>query len=179
MLKSKKETRLINCLVCWTCGGRTNPKHFTLQDGSAVCGICHSKNPLGNLLKMSIQEVTTPSEIIVCFTQGGTAAHALHLDCKTALGPWITFASAETLEKALRIWAQRMNRRQRIELAWGDVVKAAVTSGCCRTARIFSRSTTASCDPISGRHVSRAALSFNGESDGFPNGPSSKRRCNR
>jgi hypothetical protein len=26
----------------------------------------------------------------------------LHIDCKTALGPWITFASAETLEKALR-----------------------------------------------------------------------------
>jgi hypothetical protein len=102
MLKSKKETRLINCLVCWTCGGRTNPNHFTLQDGGAVCGLCHSKNPLGNLRKISIQEVTTPSEIIVCFTQGGTAAHALHLDCKTALGPWITFASAETLEKALR-----------------------------------------------------------------------------
>ena len=51
---------------------------------------------------MSIQEVTEASEVIVCFTRGGTAAHALHLDCKTALGPWITFASAETLEKALR-----------------------------------------------------------------------------
>jgi hypothetical protein len=46
--------------------------------------------------------VTEPTEIIVCFTRGGTIAHALHLDCKTMLGPWIKFASAETLEKALR-----------------------------------------------------------------------------
>jgi hypothetical protein len=36
-----------------------------------------------------IQEMTEPSEIIVCFTRGGTIAHALHLDCKTVLGPWI------------------------------------------------------------------------------------------
>jgi hypothetical protein len=78
------------------------PNHFELRDMRAVCGLCGAVNPLANLRKMSIQEVTTPSEIIVCFTQGGTAAHALHLDCKTALGPWITFASAETLEKALR-----------------------------------------------------------------------------
>jgi hypothetical protein len=46
------------------------------------------ENPLGNLRKMSIQEVTEPSEILVCFTRGGTAAHALHHDCKTVLGPW-------------------------------------------------------------------------------------------
>ena len=49
-----------------------------------------------------IQEVTEPAEIIVCFTQSGKAAHALHIDCKTALGPWTKFASAKTLEKALR-----------------------------------------------------------------------------
>jgi hypothetical protein len=51
---------------------------------------------------MSLQEVTEPSEILVCFTQGGTAAHARHIDAKTVLGPWIKFQSAETLEKALR-----------------------------------------------------------------------------
>ena len=77
------------------------PNHFTLKDGGALCGLCQTKNPLGNLRKMSIQEVTEPSEILVCFTQGGTAAHALHIDCKTVLGPWIKFTSAETLEKAL------------------------------------------------------------------------------
>src|ERR1700733_2622566 len=48
------------------------------------------------------KEVTEPSEIIVCFTRSGEIAHALHLDCKTVLGPWVKFASAETLEKALR-----------------------------------------------------------------------------
>jgi hypothetical protein len=78
------------------------PNHFTLKDGGVVCGLCESKNPLGNLQKMSLQEVTEPSEIIVCFTQGGTAAHALQNDAKTVLGPWIKFQSAETLEKALR-----------------------------------------------------------------------------
>jgi hypothetical protein len=48
-----------------------------------------------------LQEVTTPNEILVCFTQNGTAAHALHVDCKTVLGPWIKFTSAETLDRAL------------------------------------------------------------------------------
>jgi hypothetical protein len=42
------------------------------------------------------------TEIIVCFTRSGEIAHALHLDCKTVLGPWVKFQSAETLEKALR-----------------------------------------------------------------------------
>ena len=32
----------------------------------------------------------------------GQAAHALHIDSKTTLGPWITFSSGETLEKAMR-----------------------------------------------------------------------------
>jgi hypothetical protein len=102
MLKQRRENRFVSCLVCWTCHGRMGPNHFTLMDGGAVCGLCATKNPLGNLRKMSIQEVTEPSEIIVCFTRGGEIAHALHLDCKTVLGPWVKFASAETLEKALR-----------------------------------------------------------------------------
>jgi hypothetical protein len=51
---------------------------------------------------MLLQEVTEPSEIIVCFTRGGEIAHALHHDAKTVLGPSIKFTSAETLEKALR-----------------------------------------------------------------------------
>jgi hypothetical protein len=100
MLKQKRENRIVNCLVCWTCHGRMGPNHFTLKDGGAVCGLCETKNPLANLQKMSIQEVTEPSEIIVCFTRGGTVAHALHLDCKTILGPWINFTSGETLERA-------------------------------------------------------------------------------
>lgn len=78
------------------------PNHFILKDGGAICGLCESKNPLGNLRRLSMQEVSTPAEIIVCFTQNGKAAHAMHIDCKTNLGPWITFASAETLEKAMR-----------------------------------------------------------------------------
>jgi hypothetical protein len=85
------------------------PAHFTLKDRGAVRRICEAKNPLGNLPKMSIQEVTAPAEIVVCFGPGGPAGHptgtmtanALHIDCKTVLGPRITFASAETLEKAL------------------------------------------------------------------------------
>jgi hypothetical protein len=31
----------------------------------------------------------------------GTASHAIHIDCRTVLGPWINFASAETLDRAL------------------------------------------------------------------------------
>jgi hypothetical protein len=65
-------------------------------------GLCGEKNPLVKLRKMPLIEFNTPAEIIVCFTRGGTIAHALHLDCKTVLGPWTKFASGETLEKALR-----------------------------------------------------------------------------
>jgi hypothetical protein len=123
MLKQRRENRIVNCLVCWTCHGRMGQNHFTLKDGGAVCGICEAKNPLGNLKKMSIQEVTEPSEIIVCFTRNGKVAHALHLDCKTALGPWITFASGETLDKALVYLgasdAQMEDHRQSMR-AWGE-----------------------------------------------------------
>jgi hypothetical protein len=94
--------RIVSCLICWTCHGRMGPNHFTLKDSEAVCSLCGEKNQLGNLQKMSIQEVTERSEILVCFTQGGTAAHALHIDCKTVLGPWIRFQSSETLERTLR-----------------------------------------------------------------------------
>jgi hypothetical protein len=106
------------------------PNHFTLSDGGAICGLCEAKNPLGNLRKLSIQEVTTPSEIIVSFGPGGpagqpgtTIANALHIDCKTVLGPRITLASAETLEKALIYLgatdAQMKDHRQSMR-AWGQ-----------------------------------------------------------
>jgi hypothetical protein len=97
----RRENWLVHCLICWTCHGHMGPNHFTLKDGGAVCGLCETKNPLGNLKKMSLQEVTEPSEIIVCFTRGGEIAHALHHDAKSVLDPWIKFTSAETLEKAL------------------------------------------------------------------------------
>jgi hypothetical protein len=102
MLKPKRASRVVACLVCWTCQARMGPNYFTLKDGGAVCSLCGTKNPLGNLQKMTIQEVTEPSEILVCFARAGTAAHALHIDCRTVLDPWINFTSAETLEKALR-----------------------------------------------------------------------------
>jgi hypothetical protein len=102
MLKPKRADRLIHCLVCWTCHGRIGPNHIKMEGGGVICGLCQSKNPLGNLRKMSLREVTEPSEIIVCFTQGGTSAHALHIDAKTPLGPWIKFSSGETLERCLK-----------------------------------------------------------------------------
>jgi ribosomal protein L40E len=101
MLKSKSDNRLINCLVCWKCGGRTNPNHFVLKDGGAICVICNERNPLGQLRKLTLQEVNATSEIIVAFTRSGTAAHGLHTDCKTALGPWVNFASGDVLDRAL------------------------------------------------------------------------------
>jgi hypothetical protein len=130
MLKQRRENRIVNCLVCWTCHGRMGPNHFTLKDCGAVCGICEAKNPLGNLRKMAIQEVTMPTEIIVCFGPGGpggqpstVVVNALHIDCKTVLGPRITLASAETLEKALIYLgatdAQMGDHRQSIR-AWGQ-----------------------------------------------------------
>jgi hypothetical protein len=44
MLKSKKETRLINCLICWTRGGRTNPDHFTCKMAALSAGSARGKS---------------------------------------------------------------------------------------------------------------------------------------
>ncbi len=101
MLKHRRESRLVNCLLCWTCGGRMGPNHFTLKDAAAWCGICGSKNPLGNLRKLPLMLVNDLVIIKVAFTRNGTAAHALHWDEKQSLGPWIKFTSGEVLERAL------------------------------------------------------------------------------
>lgn len=108
--EQRRANRIICCLVCWTCGGRMGPNHFTLKDVGVVCGLCEAKNPLGNLRKMSLQEAKESSEIIVCFSRTGTIAHALYINCKTVLGPWIRFQSAETLEKALRYLQRETGR---------------------------------------------------------------------
>ena len=54
--------------------------------------------------------------------QSGKTAHALHLDCKTVLGPWITFASEETLDKALGYRGgtdEQMEEHRQKMRAWG------------------------------------------------------------
>jgi hypothetical protein len=79
----------------------TGPNHYELRDNGAVCSVCGERNPLAFLKKLSIREVKAVSEIIVCHTRNGNAAHALHIDCKIALGPWQNFASAERLDRAL------------------------------------------------------------------------------
>jgi hypothetical protein len=59
------------------------PNHFTLKDAGAICSLWGSRNPVGNLKKMSFQEVTEPSEITVYFTRGGEISHALHCDVRS------------------------------------------------------------------------------------------------
>ena len=102
MLKQKRENRIVNCLDCWGCHGWMGPNHVTLTDGGAVCNACGKKNPLANMRKMSMLDLTEPRRIWVPWTRSGTAAHGLALDGKTVLGPWITFSSAQTFERALR-----------------------------------------------------------------------------
>jgi hypothetical protein len=102
-----------------------------------VCGLCQTKNPLGNLRRMSIQEVTEPSEIIVCFTQSGTRAHALHSDCNTVLGPWIRFQSAETLGRAMVYLGRRKSRSLHIGERCCRRGRAAVTFDCYPIERTY------------------------------------------
>jgi hypothetical protein len=59
-------------------------------------------NPLANMKKMTLLDLTEPWRIWVPWTMSGTAAHGLAVDGRTVLGPWITFSSAETFERALR-----------------------------------------------------------------------------
>jgi hypothetical protein len=75
------------------------PNHITLRDGGATCGVCGKPNPLANMRRMTMLDLTEPRLIGVPWTRSGTAAHALSTDGKTALGPWITFSSAETFER--------------------------------------------------------------------------------
>ena len=95
MLKRSRENKLVNCLLCWRCDGRTEPNHFTLKEGGAWCGICETKNPLGNLRKLPIVLVTALIVINVAFTRGGTLAHGLHPDSTRPIGPWVKFELAE------------------------------------------------------------------------------------
>jgi hypothetical protein len=107
MLKQNRENRLVGCLVCWKCHGRAGPNHYTLKDGGAVCGMCGDKNPLANLHKLPIGEVTAEHEIVLNFgpdtrKNGAMKVHALHLDCKTVLSHWQAIESLETLRKMMR-----------------------------------------------------------------------------
>ena len=101
MLKPKRDDRLVACLVCFKCGARTGPNHYQLRDNGAACSVCGELNPLAYLRKLPMREVSAVSEIIVCFTSNGKAAHAPHINAKTALGPRTKFASAETLNRAM------------------------------------------------------------------------------
>jgi hypothetical protein len=83
MLKQKRENRLIHCLVCWKCGGRTGPNHYVLENGGVTCGLRGDKNPLGNLKRMPLEGIRASYEIVLCFLpRGGISCHALHLDCR-------------------------------------------------------------------------------------------------
>ena len=123
MLKPKRDDRLVACLVCFKCGARMGPNHYELRDNGVICSVCGERNPLAFLKKLSIREVNATCEIIVCFTQGGTAAHALHIDCKTALGPWTKFSSAETLDRAvvyLGATDEQMAEHRDAKRRWGQ-----------------------------------------------------------
>ena len=102
MLKHKRDNKLIACLDCWGCHGWMGPNHITLKDGGAICGACGKPNPLANMRKMTMLDLSEPRLIWVPWTMSGTAAHGLAPDGKTALGPWIRFTTAETFERALR-----------------------------------------------------------------------------
>jgi hypothetical protein len=59
-------------------------------------------NPLANMRKMIMLDLTEPRLIWIPWTMSGTAAHGLAIDGRTVLGLWITFSSAATFERALR-----------------------------------------------------------------------------
>ena len=56
------------------------------------------KNPLANLRKLPLASVTATREILLCFvSRNGYNVHALHVDAKTVLGPWVHVASHDTV----------------------------------------------------------------------------------
>jgi hypothetical protein len=107
------------------------PNHFTLKEGGAVCSLCQTKNPLGNLRRMSIQEVTEPLEVLVCFTQGGTLAHALHIDCTTVLGPGSGSNPQRRWREPSSTWAPRKSSSRHAGARFGRLDREAAISDCC------------------------------------------------
>jgi hypothetical protein len=101
VLKHRLENKIIHVLHCWRCSSYSTPNRYQLKDGGALCGFCGDKNPLGNLVRLPLMLVTEPHTIYVAFTRSGQHAHGLHTDLKTALGPWVVFASGDVLEKTL------------------------------------------------------------------------------
>ena len=98
MLKHHPDNRIVNCLVCWKCHGWAAPAHFSYTQGGVVCGMCGEKNPLASLRKLPLDAVTATREILLCFvSRNGYNVHALHVDAKTVLGPWVHVASHETV----------------------------------------------------------------------------------
>jgi hypothetical protein len=69
----------------------------------------------------------------VPWTHSGTAAHALSRDGKTSLGPWITFSSGDTFERALRYVGgtdeQLADHRRAMERAGNGCAKVRFISG--------------------------------------------------
>jgi hypothetical protein len=112
MLKHSRENKFLNCLVCSRCMAEWAQSHDA-RDGGAVCGAC-GKPTASEHEEMTMLEVTEPRRIWIPWTPGGTAAHGLARDGRTVLGPWITFSSAETFERALRyvgMTDQRLDER--------------------------------------------------------------------
>jgi hypothetical protein len=72
-LKHRRENKLIACLDCWECNGWMGPNHITLRDGGATCGICGKPNPLANMRRMTMLDLTEPRLIGVPWTRSGTA----------------------------------------------------------------------------------------------------------
>jgi hypothetical protein len=61
----------------------------------------------------------------------GEVAHALHYDGKTISGPWVKFASADTLEGTVVPGGYPKSRLRRAGMRCGKPGREAVTSGCC------------------------------------------------
>jgi hypothetical protein len=102
MLKHRRESRLVHCLICWKCGGRAGPNHYVLEGGGATCSLCGDKNPLGNLRRMPLESIRARFEIVLCFVpRDGVSCHALHVDCRTVLGPWVHVTGDETVLRML------------------------------------------------------------------------------
>lgn len=124
MLKHRRANRLVACLACWKCHGRAGPNHYTLIDGGAQCGLCGERNPLGNLRKLPLETVTSEYEILLCYVpRNGYRAHGLHINCRTVLGPWVRFASHETMVRAMQYLGAteaQIESHQRHQCAWGQ-----------------------------------------------------------
>jgi hypothetical protein len=88
-------------LDCEACGALTSASNFRYFGDRIMCDACDHQNPQSRVRTVA-RELLAPQTICLNFVPGdGYTVQAMHLDCRTMLGPIVKVQSAATLHRLL------------------------------------------------------------------------------